>query len=328
MSGHPLVCVPVFGQFETTFECLRAIATHSEADANVLVIDDASPSRLVDHLPRDLEDDPRFRFHRNPSNLGFVGTANVAMTWSQGEDVVLVNSDVIVSVGWLQRLSAVASALRNVATVSVLADEASILSVRLGDTVPRVPDEGELASINSRLSALPPIEPPEIPVAIGHCLYVSRAAIEAVGLYDEAFAPGYGEEVDFALRCSAAGFRHLVAPNVFVLHRGSASFGVNAGIYQRRGAELLLRRYPNYDRMIRAFVGNREPLETLFRRVLVANGQMPPRGDRHLMAPGTPKGDLLFAMRRSVIGRLLLPPGGARARAAREFLRTRLRVHL
>jgi GT2 family glycosyltransferase len=330
MPHRAVIAVPVYGQFGVAIECLRAIAANSPADVEILVVDDGSPEVLADNLPADIRQDPRFRVQRNASNLGFVGTANIAMGWHPSADLVLVNSDVLVSVGWFDRLESAAYATPNNATVSVLADEGSILSVRLGESAPVVPDSTALAELNIRLAELPQVKPAEIPVGIGHCLYIHREAIDAVGSYDEAFAPGYGEEVDFSLRCRAAGFHHVVAPDVFVLHRGRASFGAAAHEHGRRAARLLLSRYPDYDRLIRGFVGNPEPLETLFRRVLIANGRseaLTATGTGRLFAPATKHGETLFALRRSVIGRALFPPGSARSRAVQGFLWKWFRLH-
>ena len=66
---------------------------------------------------------------------------------------------------------------------------------------------------------------PRIPVAIGHCVLIRRSALDLVGAFDLAFSPGYGEEVDFSLRCAERGLVHVVADDVLVLHHGGASFG-------------------------------------------------------------------------------------------------------
>ncbi len=51
-----------------------------------------------------------------------------------------------------------------------------------------------------------------------------RSALELVGDFDEAFAPGYEEEVDFSQRCIRHGLSHVLADDVFVLHYGGGSF--------------------------------------------------------------------------------------------------------
>ena len=66
---------------------------------------------------------------------------------------------------------------------------------------------------------------PSLPTGVGHCCYIRRHALDLVGGFDPAFEPGYGEEVDFCQRAIAAGFRHVLADDVFTFHRGRASFG-------------------------------------------------------------------------------------------------------
>ena len=73
---------------------------------------------------------------------------------------------------------------------------------------------------------------PEVITGVGFCMYVTRRALDLCGLLDEdTFGRGYGEEVDFCLRASRVGLRHLVEDSTFVYHRGGVSFGdeQNAG---------------------------------------------------------------------------------------------------
>src|SRR3546814_11743520 len=66
----------------------------------------------------------------------------------------------------------------------------------------------------------------EVPTGNGFCMYIRRAMLEDVGLFDEqAFPVGYGEENDLCMRAIDAGWHHLVDPGVFVQHARSASFG-------------------------------------------------------------------------------------------------------
>ena len=67
---------------------------------------------------------------------------------------------------------------------------------------------------------------PEVITGVGFCMYVTRQALDLCGLLDEeTFGRGYGEEVDFCLRASRLGLRHLVEDSTFVYHRGGVSFG-------------------------------------------------------------------------------------------------------
>ena len=67
---------------------------------------------------------------------------------------------------------------------------------------------------------------PEVITGVGFCMYTTRQALDLCGLLDEeTFGRGYGEEVDFCLRATRLGLRHLVEDSTFVYHRGGGSFG-------------------------------------------------------------------------------------------------------
>ncbi len=69
-----------------------------------------------------------------------------------------------------------------------------------------------------------------VPTGVGFCMYMTAAALDAVGTLDaEAFGKGYGEENDWCLRAIKAGFVNLLAEDVFVYHAGQISFGLDEG---------------------------------------------------------------------------------------------------
>lgn len=56
------------------------------------------------------------------------------------------------------------------------------------------------------------------------CLMMRRAAIQEVGLLDEGFDPGYGEDIDWCKRAARSGWRVGVCAHARVVHLGGASF--------------------------------------------------------------------------------------------------------
>ena len=51
----------------------------------------------------------------------------------------------------------------------------------------------------------------------GPCLYFRRDCLDAVGAFDSRpLGSDYGVEIDFCLRAGSAGFRHMLAGDVFV----------------------------------------------------------------------------------------------------------------
>src|SRR5438067_4425411 len=62
----------------------------------------------------------------------------------------------------------------------------------------------------------------EIDSGTAACLMFRRAALEKVGLYDEAFFM-YGEDLDLCYRLKAAGWRVMYVPDAIVLHHKGQS---------------------------------------------------------------------------------------------------------
>jgi GT2 family glycosyltransferase/glycosyltransferase involved in cell wall biosynthesis len=235
--GDVVICIPVYGQHELLARCLRSVLEHTPADVPIIVADDASPEG-----PPPLPDDPRISYHRQPENVGFVVNVNSAFAAAAPADVVILNSDCEVGPDWLPRLREAAYSDSLIATATALTNHGSIASVpREGPTRTLDADLDTVArSVGERSLRLRP----RILTAVGHCVWIRRSALDLVGDFDPAFSPGYGEEVDFSLRCTLRGLSHVIADDVFVYHRGGASFGQTPIWHAHE--RLLAKRYPYY----------------------------------------------------------------------------------
>lgn len=243
--GSPLVFVPVFGQLDLAGRALRALDAHTPPEVPFLVVDDCGKDRIAkDWLDEVLQPSRARRLVLNAENFGFVRSANAAFGLRDGHDVVVVNSDVVVFGGWLTHLREAAGP--GVASVTAMSNNGSIATVLEPTAYPTIESLSGLAAQADVVS--PP--PFDIPVGVGHCLYLSNEALTEVGDFDEAFSPGYGEEVDWSIRARRRGWRHMAAPGVIVWHDAGASFGSRVTLRRRHEFRLALR-YP------REFVGLR-----------------------------------------------------------------------
>jgi len=236
--GSPLVFVPVFGQLDLLRRALRALDAHTPNDIAFLVVDDCGRDRVSEEWLGEVLQPSRVRqLVINDENLGFVRSANGAFARRNGHDVVVVNSDVVVFAGWLGHLQGAAGP--GVASVTALSNNGSIATVAEPTAYATVES---LSALAARADAAPP-PPYDIPVGVGHCLYLRSEALADVGGFDEAFSPGYGEEVDWSIRARRRGWRHLAAPGVVVWHDAGASFGQRRMLRRRHELRLAVR-YP------------------------------------------------------------------------------------
>ena len=263
-SQRTTVIVPVFNAPDETARCLAALrATLVPGSAEVLVIDDASTdSRIPDVLTAGC--DPAWRVERNPENLGFVGTVNLGMQRSAG-DVVLLNSDTIPAGGWLSAIERCAASSARIASITPWTNNGEIASLPEFCKAAPVPADPEAWA---QACAASPPEYPELPTAVGFCMFLRRACIEEVGGFDaETFGRGYGEENDWCMRATRAGWRHVLCDDAFVAHQGQASFGPLGLAPGEESMQRLLGLHPDYLERVMAFI-RRDPLATHRERVI------------------------------------------------------------
>lgn len=262
MSRPVTVVVPVHGGPAEVEACLASVARHTALgpDVAVLVIDDAAPNPAVREVVARSEA-LGFALTRNPENLGFVRTANRGMAMAGDRDVVLLNADTVVTAGWLERLAA-AAAEPDVATVTPLTNHGSLctLPADLVDAFGLAGDAPRIDAYAAHVARWSVRRRPEVVSGVGFCMWMTRAAIDLVGPFDEgSFGRGYGEEVDWCVRAGRAGLRHLVEDATFVFHTGGVSFGASREAAQAAGSRVIDDRYPWFARANRRERGD-DPL--------------------------------------------------------------------
>jgi GT2 family glycosyltransferase len=254
----PTVIIPVFNAFDALEACLASVAATVGSETQVIVIDDASTdTRIIPLLQSTLSrGGPRWRLIPQPRNRGFVATANLGMRLSH-TDVVLLNSDTEVTPGWLERIGACLQSDSKIATCTPWSNNAEIASIPgFCQANPPPADAARIAeAISGTVERLGGARYPELPTAVGFCMGISRAAIETVGLFDEAqFGVGYGEENDFSLRARKLGYRNVLCDDAYVVHLGGRSFGPLGLKPDEASMQRLLQRHPAYREEIAAFI--------------------------------------------------------------------------
>ncbi len=257
------IIVPVYNAPDDVRTCVDSVLAHLRPDVRLVLIDDASPDpRIADYFA-ELEQraHPQIVLLRNAQNLGFTGTANRGMQLSRA-DVVLLNSDTIVTAGWLDAIMHCAATDPRTGTITPFSNNAEICSFpRFCEDNPWPPGaDPEPVRVAVAETAVPTY--PDLPTGVGFCMYIRRALLDDVGLFDMAFGAGYGEENDLCLRAARAGWRNVLADNAFVVHTGGKSFAGKKSELGARNMALLLERHPHYLDMVRSYIAA-DPLRPL-----------------------------------------------------------------
>jgi GT2 family glycosyltransferase len=282
------IVVPVYNAPADLRACVESVLRHTTGDYALVLIDDASPDPEVHAYFDELAACglSKLTLLRNDRNLGFTGTANRGMTRSRA-DVVLLNSDAIVTAEWLDALRRCAASDARIGTITPFSNNAEICSFpRLCEN--EVWREGaDPERVRAAIDAAAVPYYPDIPTGVGFCFYVRRALIDAIGPFDAAFGAGYGEENDFCLRAHSAGFRNVLCDDAFVLHTGGRSFEGAKEALGVRNTAILLERHPDYLDHVRDYIA-RDPLKPLREAALTAYDRMfgAPLGVLHVIHGG------------------------------------------
>jgi GT2 family glycosyltransferase len=216
--GKPVdIIVPSYRDADRVAALVRSITkTVAPGMARVIVADDAGGAEHAEAL------------------RGFAANANLGLMASDPErDVVVLNSDVEALANWLACLQYAAYSH----------DDGGIVGAQLqypdgriqfGGTV-RNRDKPEWFDHRYRFKprGWGPAEQTSPALAVtGACMYVRRAVIERVGLFDERYPMAY-EDVDWCLRAWQAGFRVTYFPAARLVHHESVTRGTATGERER-----------------------------------------------------------------------------------------------
>ncbi len=252
------VIVPIYNALPALQRCLQSIRRHGAGIAELVLINDASPDPAITAALDQLAPFPcATRVIHNERNLGFIGTVNRGMAECK-TDVLLLNSDTVVTAGWLDAIERCAASDCAIASITPFSNNAEICSIPAfckANPEPKEPDRIALALGETGKPLYP-----DLPTGVGFCMWLRRRALQAIGLFDQdTFGRGYGEENDWCMRAAAHGWRNVLCDDAYVVHQGGQSFSAEGWAPGGENLQRLLARYPHYNALVADFI-QRDPL--------------------------------------------------------------------
>lgn len=258
--SRAVVVVTVHNAAHVVRPCLRAFHLRTQLGVALVVVDDASDAYTARMLDEECE---RMRgggrvvdLVRNPKNLRYTKSINLGLRRAYREHnaewAVALNSDVLVTPGWLEWMLAAGQVPgarefvqagrrcdKGVGLVSPLSDNAALLTLDMAPGSNYLDTAARLAVL-ARGTVAPAV------TVVGFCMAIKRECWDDAGPFDEEMSPvGYGEECDFQGRAWQAGWWGAVALSAYCHHESHASFGPSAAKLEREGTEKFLSRWAN-----------------------------------------------------------------------------------
>jgi GT2 family glycosyltransferase len=195
----------------------------------LIVVDNGSDAALVKWMCGFAGEHESVQMHRLDSNAGFARGVNIGAGLARGAVLILLNSDTVVTDGWLDDLSE-ALADPTVGIVSPLTNNIGHgpqLDPRAVAVTPGTAN-AYAATLETDRRLVP------VPNRLAFfCVAMRRTDFELLNGLDESYGIGNFEDDDLCLRAVLLGLSLGVLMHVFVYHRGGASFEEN-GVDHRR----------------------------------------------------------------------------------------------
>jgi GT2 family glycosyltransferase len=225
-ESNPLVTIiiPVYNQFDYTYNCLKSILYNSGDKVNyeIIIADDCSNDLTaeIDKIVINI------KVVKTRENLGFLKNCNYAAKHAKGEYILFLNNDTQVQDNWLLPLVDLIESNDSIGAVgSKLIFDNGLLQEaggiywkdatawnygRMSD-----PEQSEFNYVK------------EVDYISGAALMIKKSIWEDLGGFDEVFAPAYCEDADICFSIRKRGYKVMYQPASVVVHFEGISNGTD-----------------------------------------------------------------------------------------------------
>lgn len=236
---HSIVIV-TWNAIEHVVRCIDSVLKNSE-DFELIVVDNGSTDGVVGYL-KGLSDDLQeatpgessylkgkikryekeisFKIILNKENRNFGPANNQGYAVAEGEVIVLLNSDTIVTKAWLEKMGEVMASEKKAAIIGCMSNSSNGRQMVLGVHSSYQDLEHNAAAWAQKNYG----KRFEVGIIYGWCMMISREFLkDEPYLFDDQFVNSY-EDNDLCLRARLKGWRLVIDQGTYIFHAGQGSF--------------------------------------------------------------------------------------------------------
>ena len=225
-SVNVSIIILTLNQIDYTRQCIESILRYTRIPFEIIVVDNGSTDETIEYLnsvKENIKHVHQITIILNNENLGFAGGNNIGLSISKGCYALLINNDVVVTPGWLERLIETAERSPKIGIVGPMSNNVS--GPQLIQNIGYNPETLEgLERYSKKLSIEKAGKTQQILRVVGFCMLIKRAVINKIGGMDHRYGLGNFEDDDFSIRAALAGFESWMVEDCFVHHFGSRTF--------------------------------------------------------------------------------------------------------
>ena len=231
------IIVVTYNALEHTVRCIDSVIKNSK-DYELIVVDNGSTDGTVGYLTGMKAAGKIQKLILNEENKNFGPGNNQGYAAAEGEIIVLLNSDTVVTIAWLEKMTECLAHRSDIAIVGCMANSSNgrqmVTGVHTG-----LHDLEQNAAAWGQKNYKKYVE---VGIIYGWCMMVKREFLnDEKYIFDERFSNSY-EDNDLCLRARLKGWRLFVDQGTYIYHAGQGSFQKDFGRdflkkYQKNGVE-------------------------------------------------------------------------------------------
>lgn len=217
------VVIPVYNQFEYTYNCIRSLIENvKNVSYEVVVADDCS----TDETERIDEIIENVIVSKTAQNLGFLRNCNQACSIANGEFIVLLNNDTQVQESWLESMLELFEKNKDAGIVGSKLIYPDGLLQEAGGII-FADGSGWLYGngLNPNMPEYNYVK--EVDYVSGASIMIRKELWDEIGGFDERFVPAYYEDTDLAFEVRKRGYKVLYQPKSVAIHFEGKSNGTD-----------------------------------------------------------------------------------------------------
>ena len=193
--------------------CLDSIARNTQESHEVIVLDNGSTDGSLDYL-RNRND---IFLVESSINIGVAPGRARAMACARGKHIVLLDNDTVVTSDWITKFLAHIDAEGSIGIVGPRSNYVS------GTQVVHEAKYDDVAGLEEFARKWYETHRNQLTVTVrlvGFCMFIRREVLDKIGSIDASFGKFGFEDDDYTIRANIAGFKTVIADDVFIHHSG------------------------------------------------------------------------------------------------------------
>lgn len=212
------IVIVTYNKLDYTKSCIESIREHTAPDSyEIIVVDNQSSDGTASWL----REQPDIFAIYNDGNAGFPAACNQGIEIANGDAILLLNNDTVVTARWLDNMLIALHSDPQIGAVGTVTNNCSYYQA-----IPAIYKNMEgMQQFAKAFNQSNPLLWEDRLKLIGYNMLIKRHILDEIGELDERFTPGNYEDDDLSYRIRRSGYRLLLCRDTFIHHYGSVSFG-------------------------------------------------------------------------------------------------------